>query len=109
VTGALAIAALLALVPATGVAQGNSGAPATPPQKEETRVEALQERMEAQPEVMDTIRRLQSDPQFQDVLDDPEIVKALGSGDIAALLANPKVNNLINHPAVQDITKKLAQ
>ena len=108
-TKSLVVVAVLLLIPVVGAGQGYSGVPATPQQKEADQVEALQEHMEAQPEVMDTIRRLQSDPQFQDILNDPEIVKALESGDNAALLANPKINNLMNHPAVQDITKKLAQ
>ncbi len=107
-TFAVPVLLAAALIPQVATAQGYSGVPAAPPQ-EERQLEALQERMEAQPEVMDAIRQLQSDPQFQDVLNDPEIRKALESGDAAALLANPKINSLTDHPAVQDITKKLSQ
>jgi len=109
-TRALTIAALaLALIPLTAAAQGYSGVPAAPQVKEENRVEALQERIEARPEVADEVRQLQSDPEFQDVLNDPEIRKALEAGDTATLLANPKINNLTNHPAVRDIRKKLSE
>jgi hypothetical protein len=102
-------ALILALNAVTAGAQGYSEAPTVPRQNEENPIAALQERMEARPDVTDAIRRLQSDPQFQDVLSDPEIRKALESGDTAALLANPKITNLTNYPAVQDIAKRLSQ
>jgi hypothetical protein len=109
ITPIIAAALVLALLPLPAAAQGYAEAPPVWQQKEDDPVEALQERMEARPDVADEIRGLQSDPQFQDVLSDPDIRKALESGDTAALLANPKINNLTNHPAVQDITKKLSE
>ena len=109
-TRILTMAALALFLSAmTAAAQGYSEAPTVPQQKEDNPIEALQERMEERPDVVDAIRQLQSDPEFQDVLGDPEIRKALESGDTAALLANPKINNLTKHPAVQDITKKLSE
>jgi hypothetical protein len=99
----------LALVPLTAAGQGYAGAPSAPQQNEANPVGALQERMEARLDVMDAVRQLQSDPAFQDILGDPEIRKALESGDMAALLANPKINDLTSHPAVQDITRKLSE
>ncbi len=109
-TRTFAVAVLaLALLPLTAAGQGYSEAPAARQQKEPNPVGALQERMEARPDVMDALRQLRSDAAFQDVLDDPEIRKALESGDTAALLANPKINNLTSHPAVQDITRKLSE
>jgi len=92
--------------PLVGAAQDYSGAPALPDQKQ---VELLQDRMLSQPETMEAVRTLQSDPEFQDVLKDPEVLRALESGNTDALLTNPKINSLVNNPAVQDITKKLGQ
>jgi len=106
---AVAIAFGLLLTPHSGVAQGYSALPSGQGDEQEKQVEALQERIESQPETREAIRALQSDPTFQDVLSDPEITRALESGDMAALLANPKINGLVNHPAVQDITKKLGE
>jgi hypothetical protein len=108
-TVAATLALGLGLVPWTAAAQGYSGASTVPEQKADTQVEALQDHIQAQPEMMDAIRALQSDPTFQDVLSDPEIVRALESGNTAALLTNPKINHLAEHPAVQDLTKKLGQ
>jgi hypothetical protein len=106
----LTIAALVLVLSATtAAAQGYSEAPTLPQQKDDNPIEVLQERMEARPDLVGAIHQLQSDPEFQDVLGDPEIRKALESGDTAALLANPKINNLTKHPAVQDLTKKLSQ
>lgn len=108
-TVAVTLALGFAIVPWPAAAQGYSGAPAVPEQKEDKQVEALQDRMQSQPEMMDAIRALQSDPAFQDVLNDPEIAAALQSGNTAALLANPKINDLANHPTVRDLTNKLGQ
>lgn len=96
----------LLTAPLTGAAQDYSSAPTVPDQKQ---VESLEDRILSQPETMDAVRALQSDPEFQDVLKDPEVTRALESGNTDALLANPKVNNLVNNPAIQDITKKLGQ
>jgi len=105
-TVVLAITVGLLTAPLAGAAQGYSSAPTVPDQKQ---VESLEDRILSQPEMMDAIRALQSDPDFQDVLKDPEVTRALESGNTEALLANPKVNSLVNNPAVQDITKKLGQ
>jgi hypothetical protein len=105
-TVACVLALGIMLVPHAGAAQ-NDAAASTAPQADQ--VEALQDRIRAQPEMMDEVRALQSDAEFQDVLTDPEIAAALESGNFAALLANPKINNLMNHPTVQDITKNLDQ
>ena len=104
---AIAFGSLLA--PHCGVAQGYSGAPSVPAEIQEKQVEALQDQIESQPDTMEAIRSLQSDPAFQDILNDPEITRALESGDMAALLANPKIGALVNHPIVQDVSKKLGQ
>jgi len=105
-TVVVALVVCLLTFPRTGTAQGYSSAPSGIDEKQ---IETLEERIRSQPETMDAIRALQSDPQFQEVLNDPEVAAALQSGNAGALLANPKINNLMNHPAVQDITKKLGE
>jgi len=105
-TVVVAITVGLLTAPLAGAAQDYSNAPTVPDQKQ---VETLEDRILSQPEMMDAIRALQSDPEFQDLLKDPEVTRALESGNTDALLANPKINSLVNHPAVQDITRKLSQ
>jgi hypothetical protein len=70
-------------------------------------LEALQKSMEIDQEVIDLILALRDDPQVQDILKDPEIVNALISHDTAALIANPKIIELLNHPKVRTIQKKV--
>ena len=105
-TVVLALAVGVLTVPQAGAAQDYSNAPSVVDEKQ---IETLEERISSQPETMDAIRALQSDPQFQEVLNDPEVAAALQSGNTGALLANPKINNLMSHPAVQDITKQLGE
>ena len=72
-------------------------------------VKSLENKMLGDSEIMDTIRTLQNDPDLQNILQDPEIMKAVQIGDIEALMRNPKFMKLLNKQAVQDINKKLAR
>ncbi len=107
--GALVLACGLWLRPYPVGAQGYSGPSAGGGGGPQNQLEALQERIESEPETMDAIRALQSDPAFQEVLSDPEITRAVAAGDLSALLANPKINALGKNPTVQEITKKLGK
>lgn len=72
-------------------------------------VKSLEDKMLGDSEIMDTIHALQNDPDLQNVLQDPEIMKAVQTGDIATLMRNPEFMKLLNKEAVQDINKKLAR
>ena len=65
--------------------------------------QALQQRMISDPEIMNMIQSLQNDPDFQQILQDPEIMKAVSSGDIATLMANPKFTRILDNKTVHDI------
>jgi len=71
------------------------------------RVKSLEQKMLGDNEIMDVIRALQNDPDLQKILHDPEIMKAVETGDIAALMRNPDFMKLLNKQAVQDINKKI--
>jgi hypothetical protein len=70
---------------------------------------SLEERMQADDEVMNKIRSLKDDPAFQSILEDPELLNAVNTGDVATLMANPKFLQLLQNPSVQDIQKKMAK
>jgi hypothetical protein len=70
-------------------------------------VRTLQEKMMSDKEVMSMIQSLQDDAEFKKLLEDPETVKAVQAGDVAALMANPQFMKLLNNPTVQDIQKKV--
>jgi len=72
-------------------------------------VKSLEDKMLGDSEIMDTIRALQNDPDLQKILQDPEIMNAVQTGDIAALMRNPEFMKLLNKQAVQDINKKLTR
>ena len=72
-------------------------------------VKSLEDKMLGDIEIMDTIRALQNDPDLQKILQDPEIMNAVQTGDIAALMRNPEFMKLLNKQAVQDINKKLTR
>ena len=69
-------------------------------------VKALQERMITDKNALDMIVSLQNDPEFQAVMSDPDIMKAVSSGDTSALMSNPRFLKLLEKPEVQDIGKR---
>jgi hypothetical protein len=71
--------------------------------------QSLQARIQDDPQVMSAVKALSDNPQVQDILGDPAIAAALSRGDLAALLANPKIKRLAEDPAVQDITRQVTK
>jgi hypothetical protein len=67
----------------------------------------LQDRMRGDPEIMNLVLALQSDPDFQEIFKDPDILEALETGDIALLLSNPKFLKLLNSRRIQDIQRRI--
>ena len=89
---------------AAGSAQsGPTGSPAS----SNVPVKSLQDKMTNDGEIMDMIKSLQNDRDFQKILEDPEVMKAVNSGDIAALMANPGFMKLLDNKTVQDIQNKV--
>jgi hypothetical protein len=70
-------------------------------------VRSLQNKMMNDQEIMGMIQSLQNDPEFKKLLEDPDVMKAVNAGDIAALMANPKFTKILNNSTVQDIQKKV--
>ncbi len=72
-------------------------------------VESLKKSMMDDKEVMGQIMSLQKDPKMQELLKDPEFMKAINSGDISTLMANPKFIELLNNPEIREIQKKVME
>lgn len=70
---------------------------------------SLQDKMMSDQEVMGMIQSLKEDPEFTKILEDPEIMNAVSSGDTAALMANPKFLQLLHNPTVRDIQQKMTK
>ena len=72
-------------------------------------VMSLQNKMMSDGEIMNMIQGLQNDPEFQEILQDPELMKAVEAGDITTLVANPKFMRLLNNQSVKDIKNKVTR
>ncbi len=70
-------------------------------------METLQGKMLSNPDIMALIQSLQNDPEFQKILEDPEIMKAVNTGDASALAANPRFLKLLNNKTVKDIQNRV--
>jgi hypothetical protein len=68
---------------------------------------SLQNKMMNDQEIMGLIQSLQNDPEFKKILEDPDVLNAVNTGDIPALMANPKFTKLLNNSTVQEIQKKV--
>ncbi len=67
---------------------------------------ALQEKTLSVKEIMGLIQSLQNDPDFQKVLKDPNIMKAVNDGDISELTANTRFMKLLDNATVKEIQQK---
>ncbi len=85
--------------PAGGAASGNANTGGE--------LNNLQKKMANDKEVMGLIQSLQDYPDFKKILEDPEMMKALQEGNIAALTSDPRIMKLLNNPTVKEIEKKV--
>lgn len=66
-------------------------------------LESLQSTMTSDQGVMSMILQLQSDPDMQAVLSDPELMRAVQSFDFETLRTHPKIQKLMQNQKVQAI------
>ena len=85
--------------------QGPANAPSLP--STNSQLDAVQHRLLSDDSIMSSVAALQDDPQFQDVVNDSDVMEALRTGNIDALERNPKVQRLMDDPRVQEINRKL--
>jgi hypothetical protein len=97
--------ALLASLPTSASSQEAAGTNAAAVAQRD----ALQQRMLSDPEILRNVEGLRDDPTMRAVLADPALAAALERGDLSALMADPKIRRLAEHPAVQDITRQVAE
>jgi hypothetical protein len=61
----------------------------------------LQQSLMHDPAAMDKVLSLQDDPLVQSILSDEETMRAIQAGDIEALLNDPRIRTLMQHPTVK--------
>ena len=69
-------------------------------------IQQLQSSLAKDPAALQSIMRLQSDPQVPAVLNAPAIAKAIQDGDYASLMSNPKIQALENNPHVKQLVQQ---
>ena len=52
---------------------------------------------------MSKILSLQDDPLVQSILSDDRLMQSIHSGNLGALMNDPKIRALMSHPTVQDL------
>ncbi len=70
-------------------------------------IQAMQQSVMANEQIMTMIMSLQNDPEIQAILKDPEIMNAVNAGDVNALLSNPKFIKFMENTKIRDITKEI--
>jgi len=70
-------------------------------------MQALQNTMMNDKEIMNLILALQNNPDMKKILEDPDILNAVNSGDISALTANPRFMKLMNNQIMKEIQQKV--
>lgn len=66
-------------------------------------IESIQASIAGNPGLISSVMQLQSDPQMQAVLADPELMRAVQSFDLETLRNHPKIRALMNNPGVRRI------
>jgi len=70
-------------------------------------VQNLKDSMMSNDKIMEQIISLKNDPDFQKILQDPNIMNAINSGDIGTLMSSPKFMKILESPAIQRIQKEV--
>ncbi len=74
-----------------------------------SQVSRIQNTMASDPAIMQKVSGLAADPQFQELLKDPDILNAAKSGDIKSLMNNQKLLGIANNPKIQEIKGDIEQ
>lgn len=72
-------------------------------------INSMANKMMSDKETMGMVMSLQNDPQFQSVINDPEIINAVKSGNISGLMSNDKFMQLQNNPTIQKIKERTSE
>ncbi len=88
------------------VAAITSNTPQTSHPSTQANIQQLQTEMMGDAATMQLIQSLQNDPDVQAIINDPEIMNSLKSGDFKSLENNPKLKKLMEKSQVKDIKKK---
>jgi len=69
----------------------------------------LKQALSQNPAAMNKIISLQNDPLMQQILGDENTMRAVQAGDLGALMNDPKVRALMNHPTIRELSGRYGQ
>ncbi len=72
-------------------------------------LKALEQRMLNDDEILTMLLALENDSAFKEIMEDPEIMKGVLSGDISSLMSNPKFIKLLDNPTIQEIRSRIRE
>jgi hypothetical protein len=70
-------------------------------------IQELQRAMMQDERTMELIRALQDDPQIQELLQDPAVMRAILGGDTATLMGNEELRAVMSNRTVRDIQRRM--
>ena len=70
-------------------------------------ISQFRDQMLQDPDILNSLYQLQSDPDFMSLAQDPEILRLIQTGDLEALSKHPKIKRLERKPALKSIFKSL--
>lgn len=72
-------------------------------------LKALEKRILNDDEILTMLATLENDPAFKEIMEDPEIMRGVLSGDIPSLMSNPKFMKLLDNPTIQEIRSRIQE
>jgi len=72
----------------------------------QSNVNAMQQQLMSNPDIMRSITSLQNDPQIQAMLNNPQVMQSIMAGDVDSLMNNPDFKSLMDNPTIRDILNK---
>ena len=72
-------------------------------------VQQIQNQLLADPEIMQEIQDIFTDPELMSVMEDEDFLSAVFSMDPERIQQNPRTSSLMNHPKMQKLMQKIAQ
>jgi hypothetical protein len=79
------------------------GAPTSGSMSESAQRNAVQSKLTQDPTLLSKVEALQSDPDVLAILNDPEIMSTIASGDYGVLMSHPKIIALMQNSQMQEI------
>jgi len=69
--------------------------------------QGVQQQILSNPQLLNQVQSLATDPDLQAILSDPSVRQAMDSGDLNTLMNNPKIRALMNNEKIKNISKQV--